>query len=905
MIPLSFAQSRLWSLRRSGGPDGAHHLSLGVRLRGPLDTGALRDAVRDVTGRHEALRTVYAERAGQPYQRVLAAQDAVVPWSTAASSPGTLGADVARAAGRAFDLSHEIPVRADLFEVAPDDHLLLVTVHAIAADGWSLPPLVRDLATAYDARCRATAPTWPPSLPYANHIAGEHERLRTPDDPSGLIARQLAYWHKVLEDLPREPTLPQARPRRAPVERPLRYDVVPADLERDLHERVLAFAREQRTTVFTLVQAALAALLTRLGAGTDIPLGSLTAGRGGAEGTTADGGAGDAVDVVPDLVGRFANTVVLRTDVSGNPSFRELVNRARTTGQEAHDHADLPFDRVVAGLAAEGDTADAADSALYQVMLVHAPGMPGARFTGLDAEIWVSDGVVDAVPHGRDGTAHDLTVEFAERHDSEGRPAGIRVLLKYATDVLDRAVVERLTERLIRLLDGALTQPDVPVGELAVLSERERETVLNRWNEHPGHTPDSETCVHEHVERRAAATPDAPALLFEEQRVSYADLDARANRLARHLVDRGVVRGSVVAVHLPRGVDLVVAVLATLKAGGVYTMLDPDFPEERVTGILGRTGTSCVITSGELAGRLGSGHTEIDLDRDAPAIAHQSSEGLGRIAGPEDPACVMFTSGSTGLPKGIVSPHRSVVGTLIGQRYVDFGAGRVWLQCAPVSWDAFALELFGPLMSGAVCVLQPGQRPEADAIVDLVARHGVDTMHVSASLLNLLIDEYPDVFTGLRQVMTGGEAASVPHVMRLTRDFPGLRLVNGYSPAESMIFTVTHRITAADGDHGTVPVGGAVPGKRLYVLDDQLHPVAPGVVGELYMAGIGLAHGYTGQPELTAARFVACPFGAPGERMYRTGDLVRWRTEGSQERPATVSDAGPEQSTTPTPRRQP
>ncbi|ATL25511.1 non-ribosomal peptide synthetase [Streptomyces formicae] len=877
MIPLSFAQSRLWSLRRSGGPDGAHHLSLGVRLRGPLDTGALREAVRDVAGRHEALRTVYEERAGQPFQRVLAVGDAVVPWSVTASTPDDLAADVARAAGRAFDLGHAIPLRAALFDVAPDDRLLLVTVHAIAADGWSLPPLVRDLATAYDARCRATAPAWPPPLPYAEHIAGERERLRAPDDPSGLVARQLAYWQKVLEDLPREPTLPQARPRRAPAEHPLRYDVVPADLERALHERVLAFAGDQRTTVFTLVQATLAALLTRLGAGTDIPLGTLTTGRRAADGAEAD------------AVGRFADTVVLRTDVSGNPCFRELVHRARTTGQEAHDHADLPFDQVVAGLAAEGAATDAVDATLFQVMLVHAPGVPGVRFTGLDAEIWVSDGVVDAVPHGRDGAAHDLTVEFAERHDGEGRPAGIRVLLKYATDVLDRVVVEQLAERLIRLLDGALTQPNVPVGELAVLSEYEREAVLDRWNEHPGHTPDSETCVHEHVERRAAATPDAPALLFEEQRVSYAELDARANRLARHLVARGVVRGSVVAVHLPRGVELVVAVLATLKAGGVYTMLDPDFPEERVTGILGRTGTSCVITSGELAGRLGSGHTEIDLDRDAAAVAEQSSEGLGRTAGPEDPACVMFTSGSTGLPKGIVSPHRSVVGTLVGQRYVDFGAGRVWLQCAPVSWDAFALELFGPLMSGAVCVLQPGQRPEADAIADLVARHGVDTMHVSASLLNLLIDEYPRVFTGLRQVMTGGEAASVPHVTRLTRDFPGLRLVNGYSPAESMIFTVTHRITAADGDHGTVPVGGAVPGKRLYVLDDQLHPVAPGVVGELYMAGIGLAHGYTGQPGLTAARFVACPFGAPGERMYRTGDLVRWRT----------------QSTTPTPRRQP
>jgi len=374
------------------------------------------------------------------------------------------------------------------------------------------------------------------------------------------------------------------------------------------------------------------------------------------------------------------------------------------------------------------------------------------------------------------------------------------------------------------------------------------------------------------------------AVLAADGCLSYSELEAAACRLAHRLVAAGVRRGDVVGVALPRGVKLPVAVLAVLKAGAAYTMLDPDFPVARLAEVVSATEAAAVLldsTAGTdwswLSGPV------VDLAVDAwsdqwPAVDP---------AVPMDPggvACVMFTSGSTGRPKGIVTSHKALVDSLLGQRFVDPGRDRVWLQCSPVSWDAFALELFAPLLTGGSCVLQPGQRPEPAVMAELVARHRVTTVHASASLLNFLIDEYPGIFRRLAQVATGGEAASVSHLRRLREQFPNLLVTNGYSPVECTIFTVAHELRPADTelDAGSVPVGRPVAGMRLLVLDERLQLVPRGVAGELYMAGTGLADGYIGQPGLTAARFLADPF-THGQRMYRTGDLVRWRIDGTLE----------------------
>ncbi|MFF4393548.1 amino acid adenylation domain-containing protein [Streptomyces sp. NPDC001552] len=785
---------------------------MSIRLRGPLDIDALRGAVTDLASQTRLPRAV-SHCCEEDLHDALAT------------------------AVRDYVQAGEASGHAQLFSVSADDHvLLLVTRHPAGVRG-SLDQMLGDLAAAYTARCQGGTP---------------EVRLRRDApvlDGRRELSGHLAHWRRALADLPEEPALPSDRPR--PASPSFRAVLHTARIGAGTHGRLIAFAQEHQVPVFLVLQAAMAGLLSRLGVGTDIPLGAPAPGR-------------DAAGAV--------NTLVLRIDVSGDPSFLELVTRVRRTAVEAGAHQDVPFERLVEELATAGPSSR---HPFFQVLL--APGeltSARAEFSGLTAEVRVLDLNLNAV---------DVVMEISEGRHSDGSAAGMDVSVSYSAELFDRSSIVTLSDRLFRFLEAALADAERPLSRLETLSDAERRTLLVGWNGSPARQS-ADCLVHELVEQRAAERPDADALIFERERLSYRELDVRAGRLAHHLFAAGLRRGDVVGVYLERGIELVVAVLAVLKAGGTYTMLDPDLPVARVEALLAHASARAVVTGTELAGRLSvRPDVLVRVDADAETIARQPGRGLGRRVGPQDAACVMFTSGSTGAPKGVVTPHRAIVGTMLGQDFAAMEPSQVWLQCSPVSWDAFALELFGALFSGGVCVLQPGRRPEPAVIASLVREHGVTTLHVSASLLNFLLDEHPATFTGLRQVLTGGEAASVRHVMRLVREFPQIRLINGYSPVESTIFTLAHRITAGDGARASIPVGRPLRGKGLYVLDDKLALTAPGTVGELYMSGVGLAHGYLGRPDLTAERFVACPFGAPGERMYRTGDLVRWRADGIME----------------------
>jgi len=830
VIPLSYAQQRLWFLSMME-QRPTYNVPLALRLRGPLRPDVLESALADVVDRHEALRTVFPAVDGQPQQQIVADARPAILTTTVAEAD--LPAALTEAARYVFDLTTELPIRPYLFRTAADDHTFVLVMHHIATDGGSMGPLVRDLADAYTARTQDEVPQWEPlPVQYADYTLWQQELLGAEDDPESLLARELRYWKEQLAGIPEELALPTDRPR--PTEPSFRGDAVPFRFDAATHSGLQELARTSQTTLFMVLQASLATLLTRLGAGTDIPIGFPIAGRGD-----------EALD---DLVGFFVNTLVLRTDTSGDPTFRELLGRVRTTNLAAYSNQDVPFDRLVEQVNPERSLAR---HPLFQVMLVHTSGGAGQPVT-------FGDLTAKVVKTGTGSAKFDLTLGVEETAD------GLACTLEYATDLFDRATVEGLAWRLGRVVEQVLAAPDAPIGQVQTVDAAERQQLLYGWNP-PAASVQAQ--VHEVFAAQAALTPDRTALVHRDQRITYAELDARADALARQLLDRGVAPGGIVGVHLERTPELVVALLAVLKAGAGYTLLDPTFPVDRLAAVLAQAGASLLVSSPDLDPDLGVPW----IDVDAPPAGPVS------VAG--DVACVIFTSGSTGEPKGVVLPHRAIIGTLLGQEYAPFGADDVWLQAAPMSWDAFATEVFGPLFHGGTCVLQPGESPEPQVMADLVREHGVTVLKGSASLLNHLLDEHPAIFGELRGALTGGEPASMAHAATVLRDFPDVTLTNGYGPAESMGFTTTHHITAPDLERASIPIGAPVAGKRAYVLDAQLDPVPAGVTGELYVAGVGLAHGYLNKPGLSAERFVANPFGT-GERMYRTGDLARWTRTG-------------------------
>ncbi|WP_037664684.1 condensation domain-containing protein, partial [Streptomyces griseofuscus] len=641
-LPLSPAQRRLWFLDQMEGPSATYNIPMAIRLTGDLDRAALRGALADVVGRHEALRTLFPAEHGEPRQQIVPADRAEVPFTVLGADEDTLAARISEQAGRPFALDSELPLRGVLFELAPDHHVLLLVVHHIVSDGWSNTPLMRDLGTAYSARVEGAAPGWEP-LPaqYADYTLWQQALLGDADDPDSLIAAQLGHWRNALEAVPDEVTLPADRPR--PVVASYRGATHTVSCPAETHRALTALARETGTTFLMVAQAAVAALLTRSGAGTDIVLGSPVTGR-----------ADQALD---DLVGFFVNTLVLRTDTSGAPSFRELLRRARDTDLAAWAHQDVPFDRLVEALNPERS---ASRHPLFQVMLTVGQSLgSGPELDGLETEF--------VVPELRIAK-FDLTFGFEEHLAEDGGSAGFDICVEYATDLYDAGTVRAAVARLVRLLGAAAEAPDLPFGRLEILGEEER----GRLTALAG--PDTSAprlSLDRLFSERAARVPDSVALVHEE--------------------------------HLERSPLLIASLLAVLKAGAGYTLLDPQFPLERLNGVLAQTDPAAVISQAYLPA-LEHAAPLIDLTADATVIAATSGAAVETSGHPEAVACIMFTSGSTGTPKGVAASHRALAATFLGPEYLHFGPEQSYLQCSPISWDAFALEVFGPLLHGGTCV---------------------------------------------------------------------------------------------------------------------------------------------------------------------------------------------------------
>nr|ARU08073.1 MlcK [uncultured bacterium] len=847
-IPLSFAQQRLWFLDHLEGPSATYNVAMGLRLSGVLDMTALEAALNDVVERHDSLRTVFAEDDEGAYQVVL--DGIVLTLDTAATDEERLPGQLIDAAQRPFDLTADIPLRAKLFRLDDQEHVLLLVVHHIACDGWSTGALAGDLASAYAARRTATTPDWA-ELPvqYTDYTLWQRELLGSEDDPQSEIAAQLGYWRSTLDGAPERLELPTDRARPAvPTHRGAQLDF---EIPAALHAQLIDIARSGHATLFMVLQAGLAAALSRLGAGTDIPIGTPVAGR-------ADEG-------LDDLVGFFVNTLVLRNDLTGDPGFDELLARVRETNLGAYANQDVPFERLVEVLAPERSLAH---HPLFQVML-------GFNHTDNQSALGKLDGLPGLVtrrePVDAGVAKFDLSFFFDENHDSDGEPAGLTGGLQYSTDLFDPATAAAIVDLLVRILGQAAGNPATRLSRFEVLNADELETIA-AWSD-----VDASGAVPERFAAQVVKTPQALAVRAPGVELSYAELDSWSAAIARQLVDAGVRTETPVLMLMRRTAQRVVATLAVLRAGGAYVPVHDSDPLERIRTIVAETGAPVVITD-QPDRAVGLGIEQVVVTDPIAGEAPRSDVLPGNLA------YIMYTSGSTGTPKGVAVTHRDVI-ALTAHRHFHNGAHERVLLHSPHAFDAATYELWVPLLNGGQLIVAPPDELDIGTLRHVITENDVTALWLTAGLFRLVAEEAPECFARVREVWTGGDVVPPAAVRRVMERCPGITVVDGYGPTETTTFATCHPVRDEIAD--TVPIGRPLDGMRAHVLDAQLRPVPPRVPGELYIAGAGLARGYFGDPARTAERFVAGP---AGERLYRTGDLVRRRPDGALEYVGRVDD---------------
>ncbi|MGW1230546.1 amino acid adenylation domain-containing protein, partial [Streptomyces sp. NPDC002530] len=881
MIPLSFAQRRLWFISRLEGPSATYNVPVVLRLPADVRPDALDAALRDVIGRHEVLRTVFDLVDGEPYQRILTPDELDWALTVTEVAQAELSGAIDEAGRYAFDLDSELPVRAQLFR-APDEQVLVVVMHHIASDGWSEGPLTRDLTTAYAARAAGRAPDWEPlPVQYADYALWQRQLLGDGNDPDSLMSRQTSYWREALADVPEELELPTDRPR--PPVASHRGHIVPLSVPAEVHQRLAAVARAEGVTTFMVLKAALATLLSKLGAGTDIPVGTAVAGR-----------TDEALD---DLVGFFVNTLVLRTDLSGDPTFREVLAQVRRTVLSAFKHQDVPFEKLVEELA---PARSLARHPLFQVMLtvqnnqrtVIDPDTARAkdaatatdRATDTDTATAASATTADGREAGLRAAKFDLDVSVRELFDAKGAPAGLRGTLTVAADLFDVASAARLAARFGQVIDQATADPGRTLASIRILAEDERRRVLNVWNATSSDEPADP--VHELFERWADRTPDAVALTADGTDITYAELDARATRIAHYLTGQGIGPEAVVGLCLPRGADMIASILGTWKAGAGYLPLDPAQPTDRIAYILRDSRAALVLTTEDLFDELPAGRSRLVAIDDTfveMQLAAAPTGRPGRSVDPRSLAYVIYTSGSTGRPKGVAVTHGGLANytASVPDRLGFAGEGARYALLQAQATDLGNTVVFASLTTGGeLHILEEGAVTDPHAVAAYLAEHEIDHFKIVPSHLAALSTSGIEGVLPRRSVVLGGESTPPALATALLTAAVGEREVhNHYGPTETTIGIATTRLTAEGVAGGTVPVGTPIANTRFYLLDSRLQPVPVGVTADLYVSGAGLARGYVGREALTAERFVANPY-EHGQRMYRTGDRAKWTPDG-------------------------
>ena len=861
--PLSYAQSRLWFLEQLESESGVYNTGGAVRLVGVLDVAALTASLNGIVQRHEILRTTFAIADGQPVQVIAPTLTITLPVIDLQQLPDQEREEevkrlAIKEADRPFDLTKGPLIRVTLLKLGQTEHILLLTMHHIVFDGWSREILVRELATLYENFSRGKYSPLPElSIQYADFAHWQRQRL-----PGEVLDRQLTYWKQKLADAPTVLELPTDRPR--PAVQTFRGSTQFFELSPRLTQKLKQLSQKQGVTLFMTLLAAFQTLLYRYTNQKDICIGSPIANRN--------------CHQIEPLIGFFVNTLVLRTDLSGNPSFQQLLERVRQVALDAYAHQDLPFEVLMEQLQPDRSLSY---TPLFQVMfsLENAPSepfaLPGLTFDPLEIDTGVAK--------------FDLTLSMEETQQGlEGR-------LEYNTDLFDADRMTRTIEHWQNLLEGIVASPEQRISELLLLSEAERHQLLIEWNDTWAEYP-SKQCIHQLFEKQVEQTPDAIALIYKNEQLTYQELNNRANQLARYLQKLGVGSEVLVGICVERSLEMIVGLLGILKAGGAYLPLDPTYPKQRLEFVLQDTQVPVLLTQQLLRNALSEPQAQfVCLDTDWGAIALESQENLVNQTQSENLAYTIYTSGSTGTPKGVTIQHDSLVNYIETAclEYEIKPSDRI-LQFASIGFDVAAEEIFSCLVRGATLVLRTDEM--LSSIPDFLQqcrRLGITVLDLPTAFWHQLVSELDATMSlskTLRLVIIGSESA-LPDRLKIWQQQVGqrVRLINSYGPTETTIGTTLCDLSKSIADETVVPIGRPIRNTQTYILDSYLQPVPVGVPGELYIGGVGVARGYFNQPKLTTERFIPNPFPTfnkgrlRGDRLYKTGDLVRYRSDGNIE----------------------
>ena len=837
-LPLSYAQQRLWFLDQLQPGGNAYNLQELTYLDSGVNLGALEQSFGEVMRRHEALRTVFKVTDGEPEQVInppRAFSVTLVDLSALADREQQAAAERLRQEDelRPFDLSSGPLLQITVLRLAGDRYQLLVSMHHIVSDGWSMDVARSEIETLYTVFSRGLPSPLPElQIQYADYAQWQQEWLQ-----GEVLERQVDYWKQQLSGTP---TLLELKTDRASrVLRTQRGTALPVMLSKEVSRSLREFSRREGATLFMTLMAAFQALLQRYAGQNDIIVGTPIAGRIRSE--------------LEPMIGFFVNTVALRTNFDENPSFRRLLKQVREAALGAHAHQEVPFEKLVEELRPE--RVPGRNPLCQVIFALQNAGQPTV--------------VTASMP--RAGMKFDLELYLWDT------PNGVSGSFIYRTDLYEQPFIERLVNRFQRLIEQVVTRPDAELSTLSLLGEKEYRQVIEEWNDTTSDFPAS-ACIHEVFEQEVEQHPDAVAVEFEDQNLSYRELNRRANMLAHRLRENGVGPEVFVGVMVERSTELIVSLLAVCKAGGVYVPINLSDPSSRIRLLLKDAGISTVVTSNEIARRM----TDLDVTTvcvdDLGSTSREHAENLPRAATADNLAYLMYTSGSTGTPKGVSITHRNVLRLVKNTNYADLDADEVILQFAPISFDASTFEIWGALLNGGRLAVFPPFMPSLAELSEFITSRGITTAWFTSGLFNQLVEADVQSLSSLRQILAGGEALSPAHVNKALGQLNGCRLINGYGPTETTTFACCYHIQP-NGGRSSIPIGRPISNTSAYVLQG-MQPVGVGERGELFIGGDGVGRGYHNRPDLTADRFAPDPYGRPGARLYRTGDVVRYLNEG-------------------------